>query len=333
MNKLKVCVFSSQEYDQAFMLAAPNGEQIEFTFLRCQLDETSVKLAEGHNAVCVFVNDVVNESVLQQLTAMDIYHVCLRCTGYNNVDVNIARKLAVTVSRVPAYSPEAVAEHTIALILTLLRKTHKAYNRVKEDNFSLVGLMGTNLHGKKAGIVGAGKIGAAVCKILLGFGMKVSFFDPEPNQELIAIGAEQSDLNTLLTCSDVITLHCPLTPDTYHLISESEIETMKKGVMLINTSRGALIDTQAVVKALKQEHISNLALDVYEMESDIFFKDMSSQIVQDDIFQRLLTFPNVLITGHQGFFTREALAEISETTVKNLLASGSQQIPPNNLVT
>jgi D-lactate dehydrogenase len=246
--------------------------------------------------------------------------VLLRAAGYNNVDLQAAAQHDVTVARVPAYSPYAVAEHALALMLTLNRRTHRAFNRVREGNFALDGLLGFDLHGKTVGVIGTGTIGAVFARIVLGLGCRVLAHDPQPNAEVERLGARYVPLEELLESSDVVVLHCPLTKETYHLLDAVAFARMKKGVMVINTSRGALIDTKAAIAALKSGIIGHLGLDVYEEEGELFFEDHSRHVIQDDVFARLLTFPNVLITGHQGFFTREALAGIAETTLRNLTA-------------
>lgn len=309
----RLAFFSTQKYDiTAFDSQLP--EQIVAEYFYQPLNETSVKLAEGFDGICCFVNDVIDETVIKGLSQLGIKLIALRCAGFNNVDLNAAKAHGIKVVRVPAYSPEAVAEHCLALILTLSRKTHKAYNRVKENNFDLNGLLGFNLYNKTVGVIGLGKIGTAFVKILNGFGANVIYFDPFTESEL----AKPVSLETLYQQSDIIALHCPLTNDTLHIINEQALEQMKPGVMLVNTSRGALIDTKACISALKSRKLGYLALDVYEQESELFFKDMSCEIIDDDVFQRLLTFPNVLITGHQGFFTQEAVNEIVTTTILNI---------------
>ena len=260
----------------------------------------------------------MNPEVLKYLSEHGTRLVALRCAGFNNVDLFAAAELGITVVRVPSYSPEAVAEHTVALVLSLNRKVHRAYARVREGNFSLEGLLGFNLHDKTFGIIGTGKIGLALSKILKGFGCTVFAYDPYPDPECKSIGVIYTDPSKLFKESDIISLHCPLTPKTHHLIDSKALAKMKKGVMLINTSRGAVIDTKAVIGALKSGKIGYLGLDVYDEEGDLFFEDLSNEVIQDDVFARLLTFPNVLITGHQAFFTREALRAIAETTLSNI---------------
>ncbi|MBU2882804.1 2-hydroxyacid dehydrogenase [Psychrosphaera sp. B3R10] len=317
MSKFTVAVFSSKPYDNQSLLQCTTDD-IEFQFFETRLTEASVLMAQGVDAVCVFVNDILNREVLTQLKNMGINKIVLRCAGFNNVDLSAAKELEMSVARVPAYSPEAVAEHTIALLLTLNRKLHKAYNRIKDNNFSLTGLMGFNLSGKTVGIIGTGKIGVATTQILRGFKANVIAYDPNQSEEFKALGGEYVSIDVLYNQSDIISLHCPLSPTTHHLINDQALEKMKQNVMLINTSRGALIDTQSVIKHLKNKKIGYLALDVYEQESELFFEDHSFDILQDDTFQRLLTFPNVLITGHQGFFTAEALEQIASITISNI---------------
>lgn len=322
---MKVTLFSSQDYDRSFFQSHCD-DAIQLNFLDAKLDEQTAILADGSDVVSVFVNDEVSKVVIDQLVGMNVSHIALRCAGYNNVDVDYAKSKGLVISRVPAYSPEAVAEHTVGLMLSLNRKLHKAYNRVKDGNFDLNGLLGFNMYKKTVGVVGTGKIGHAVVNILLGFGCKVLCYDIEQSSELKDKGCTYTDMQTLIAQSDVITLHCPLTDDTKHLINASSISNMKAGVMLINTSRGKLIDTKAVIDGIKHKKIAYLGLDVYEMEEDLFFKNRSSEIIEDDVFQRLLTFPNVLITGHQGFFTHEALTQIAQTTLRNIALVGKGEV-------
>ncbi len=315
----QVALFSAQPYDEAFFSKYADT-RLDIHFYPAQLNASTVDLAKNCSVVCVFVNDKVDDTVIRRLAEMGCTHIALRCAGYNNVDISSAAEHQISVSRVPAYSPEAVAEHAVALILTLNRKLHKAYNRVRESNFDLNGLLGFTLHNKTVGIVGSGNIGKATAKILLGFGCNMLCVDPYPDAELSALGVNYVDYHTLLSNSDIISLHCPLNEKSYHMIDEVAIGKMKTGVMLVNTSRGGLIDTHAVIQGLKSQKIGYLGLDVYEMESELFFKDHSSDIIQDDLFERLSTFHNVLITGHQGFFTEEALEQITTTTINNILS-------------
>ncbi|MEW6145614.1 MAG: 2-hydroxyacid dehydrogenase [Thermodesulfobacteriota bacterium] len=315
---MKIAVFSTKSYDREFLKAANARFGHELVFFEPHLMYETCSLASGFGGVCVFVNDTLNADVLKSLREHGTRLVALRCAGFNNVDLFAAAESGITVVRVPSYSPEAVAEHTVALILSLNRKVHRAYARVREGNFSLEGLLGFNLHDKTFGIIGTGKIGFALAKILKGFGCTVLAYDPYPNPECEAIGVGYTDPSGLYEESDIISLHCPLNPETHHLIDSKALAKMKKGVMLINTSRGAVIDTKAVIDALKSGKIGYLGLDVYEEEGDLFFEDLSNEVIQDDVFARLLTFPNVLITGHQAFFTREALRAIAETTLSNI---------------
>jgi D-lactate dehydrogenase len=315
---MKILFFSAKPYDEQFFRDKNQDHGFTLKFLEARLNPNTAVLAQGYDAVCVFVNDVVGAEVLRVLQAQGVRLLVLRCAGYNNVDLQAAAATGITVVRVPAYSPHAVAEHTLALILTLNRKTHRAYNRVKEGNFSLNGLLGFDLYGKTVGLIGLGQIGLVTARILLGFGCRVLGHDIQPSPQATALGVEFSQLNQLYSQSDIISLHCPLTPKTYHLIDREAIARMKKGVMLINTSRGALVDTQAVIEALKQEQISYLGLDVYEEEGDLFFEDLSNKVIQDDIFMRLLSFNNVLITGHQAFFTSNALEGIAAVSLQNI---------------
>jgi D-lactate dehydrogenase len=316
---MKIAVFSTQAYDRRFLdealAAGPAKDRFSLLYLEAALSLQTAALANGCDAVCVFVNDLLDAAVLSALRDLGVRAVLLRCAGFNNVDLKAAAELGLFVARVPAYSPEAVAEHAIAMIMTLNRNTHRAYNRVREGNFMLDGLLGMTLHGKTAGIVGTGKIGLATARILAGFGCTVLGYDPVPSPDFVGT---MVDLPELLTRSDIVSLHCPLVPATRHMIDAQSLALMKPGAMLVNTSRGGLIDTAAVIAALKSRHLGHLAIDVYEQESALFFHDRSSDIIDDDIFQRLMTFPNVLVTGHQGFFTVEALREISAVTLENL---------------
>lgn len=315
--RMKVAVFSAKRYDREFLEAAGAGRH-SLRFLDSRLDEETCSLAAGFDAVCVFVNDTLNAAVLETIAAFGVKLIALRCAGFNNVDLAAAERLGLGVVRVPAYSPHAVAEHAVGLVLALNRKLHRAYNRVREGNFALDGLLGFDLHGRTVGVVGAGRIGTVFAGIMSGFGCRVLVYDPTPEPGRLPVGAETVALDTLFSSSDIISLHCPLTPENYHLISAHVLAKMKPGVMLINTSRGALIDTPAVIAGLKSGRVGALGLDVYEEEGDLFFEDLSDSIIPDDVFSRLLTFPNVVITGHQAFFTREALENIAHTTMANL---------------
>ena len=316
---MRIAVFATKAYERRFLDQANQDARHDLTYLEPRLDATTVPLAEGHEAVCVFVNDQLDAEVLSGLADLGVRFVALRCAGYNNVDLRAAERLGIVVVRVPAYSPEAVAEFTIGLLLALDRNIHRAWARVRENNFALDGLIGRNLSGRTAGVVGTGRIGALVARTLrLGFGCDVLAHDVAENAELTRIGVRYVPRAELLARSDIITLHCPLTPGTRHLIDAAAIARAQPGVQIVNTSRGALIDTSALIDGLKSHKIGGVALDVYEQEADLFFEDLSSEIVQDDVFQRLLTFPNVLVTGHQAFLTEEALAAISETTLASL---------------
>jgi D-lactate dehydrogenase len=314
---VNVAVFSSQRYDR-IALEQANAGRHQLHYLESHLDVETAALARGCAAVCVDVNDTVNAAVLERLALQAIPLVALRCAGFNNIDIAAAKKLGMTIVRVPAYSRHAVAEHTIALMLALNRKLHRAYNRVREGNFARDGLLGFDLNGRTAGVIGAGKIGCVVAQILRVFGCEVIAFDPWPSEECRAFGVEYVSLDELLAASDIITLHCPLSAENHHLIDAAAVEKMKPGVMLINTSRSGLLDMQAVIDGLKSGRIGYLGLDVYEEESELFFEDLSRTILREDVFTRLLTFPNVMITGHQGFFTREALANVAATTIANI---------------
>lgn len=314
---MDVAIFSTKPYDRLFLDAAAAGRH-RLTYLEARLTPETAVLARGAGAVCAFVNDAVDAAVLGKFAGLGVRLIALRSAGFNNVDLAAAARLGVAVARVPAYSPEAVAEHAAAMILSLNRNLHRAYARVREGNFALDGLLGFNLHSRTVGVVGTGKIGAALARIMLGFGCRVLAYDPFPDPALAALGVIYLPLPELLAGADIISLHCPLTPATRHLIDAAAIGRMRRGAMLINTSRGAMIDTPAVIEALKSGAIGHLGLDVYEEEAALFFEDRSDRVLRDDVFARLLTFPNVLVTGHQGFFTTEALTAIAETTVANI---------------
>lgn len=315
---MHITVYSTRPYDRAALSAAAQGTPHQWTFLDVRLDTSTVATAAGADAVCVFVNDQLPREVLQALHALGVRLVVLRCAGFNQVDLAAAAELGMAVARVPEYSPYAVAEHTLALVLTLNRKIHRAYARVREGNFALDGLLGFDLHGRTIGVVGTGRIGETFCRLMTGFGCTLLAADPQPNPACVALGVLYVPLPELLARSDVVSLNCPLTPQTHHLIDAAAFAGMKRGAMLVNTSRGGLIDTAAVIDALKSGQLGALAIDVYEQESTLFFHDHSSDIITDDVFQRLMTFPNVLVTGHQGFFTIEAMREIAAVTFANL---------------
>ncbi|WP_439509593.1 2-hydroxyacid dehydrogenase [Marinimicrobium koreense] len=314
---MKVAVFSSKPYDKAFLTSANQGRH-ELVFHETALNTTSAILAQDCTAACCFVNDQLGADVLEILAKQGVKLIAMRCAGYNQIDLDAARALGITLTRVPEYSPHAIAEHTLALILMLNRQLHRAHYRVHENDYSLDGLLGFDLFGKTVGVIGTGKIGATFARIMLGLGCRVIAYDPFPDEALQTAGVDYVALDALWSQSDIISLHCPLTPDNHHLINADALLKMKPGVMLINTGRGGLLDTKAVIAGLKSRQVGYLGLDVYEEESDLFFEDHSSQLLQDDVFARLLTFPNVVITGHQAFFTREALAAIADTTLKNL---------------
>lgn len=311
---MKVAVFGTKPYDRKFLEAAASGTGHVLTFLEPRLSKETAALADGHEAVCVFVHDKLSREALQILHEGGTRFVALRCAGFNNVDLEAARELGIGVARVPAYSPYAVAEHAVGLILSLNRKLHRAYNRAREGNFALEGLLGFDLHGKTVGVVGIGRIGHAFASIMRGFGCKVLVHDAfTTNNEFENVSLEQ-----LLRESDIVSLHCPLTPDTFHLINAQTIAQMKPGAMLINTSRGGLVEASAVIEPLRSGHLSALGLDVYEEEDGVFYEDHGGAVWGDDTLMLLMAFPNVLITGHQAFFTREALENIAHTTMDNL---------------
>lgn len=312
---MRVAVFSTKPYDRTFLDAAAEGTGHELHYFEARLTADTAGLARGHDAACIFVNDEADADALRTLKEGGTTLVACRCAGFNQVDVRAAKGLGVTVVRVPAYSPHAVAEYAVGLMLALNRHVPRAYNRVREGNFMLDGLMGFDMFGKTAGVVGTGKIGGLVAKILRGFGCEILAHDAYVNPDCTALGVEYVGLDELLSRSDVVSLHCPLTPETRHLINAKALGLMKPGAMLINTSRGDVIDTGAVVEALKSGRLGSLGIDVYEEEERYFFEDFSSRVIEDDVLARLLTFPNVLVTGHQAFFTREAIGNIARTVV------------------
>lgn len=316
---MRVAVFGTKGYDRRFLSEANVAHGHELVFLEPRLDITTATLAAGCEAVCVFVNDSVDAGVLETLAAQDVRLVALRCAGFNNVDLAAADRLGIDVVRVPAYSPHAVAEFTVGLMLAVDRRIPRAWARVRDNNFALDGLIGRNLHGRTVGVVGTGKIGTLVAQSLrAGFGCEVLASDVVTDPALEAIGVRYVPRATLLEQAEIVTLHCPLTPGTRHLIDAAAIERAREGLLIVNTSRGALIDTTALIDGLKSRKIGGVALDVYEQEADLFFEDLSNEIVGDDVFQRLLTFPNVLVTGHQAFLTEEALTAIAETTLASI---------------
>ncbi len=317
---MDVAVFSTRPYDRRSLDAANVGLGHSLIYFEERLHCRTAPLARGAEAVCAFVNDALDDETLACLAQEGVRLVVLRASGVNNVDLKAAARLGLTVVRVPAYSPHAIAEHTVGLMLALERKIHRAHARVREGNFSLEGLLGRELHGQTVGIVGTGAIGRTVARILSGFGCGLLAHDLSPDPAVEALGARYVGLPALLAESEVVTLHCPLTPATRHLIDGAVLGTMRDGVMLINTSRGGLVDTAAVIEGLKTGKVGSLGLDVYEEEESLFFADLSDQIIQDDVFSRLLTFPNVIVTGHQAFFTIEALGHIAATTMANISA-------------
>ncbi|WP_397451848.1 2-hydroxyacid dehydrogenase [Pseudomonas sp. NA-150] len=327
---MRTLVFSSQTYDRDSFLAArpPSGLELHFQPARLNLD--TVALADSHPVVCAFINDDLSAPVLEHLAAGGTRLIALRSAGYNHVDLSTAKRLGLSVVRVPAYSPHAVAEHAVALILALNRHLHRAYNRTRDGDFSLHGLTGFDLVGKTVGIVGTGQIGATFARIMAGFGCTLLAYDPFPNPQVQALGAHYLSLPELLTQSQIISLHCPLTPQSKHLINATSLMQMQPGAMLINTGRGALVDTPALIDALKSGQLGYLGLDVYEEEAQLFFEDRSDRPLQDDVLARLLTFPNVIITAHQAFLTHEALGAIAQTTLDNIAAWTNGT--PQNLV-
>jgi D-lactate dehydrogenase len=315
---ITIAFFDAKPYDRNSFDSENKQFGYFISYFESKLTEQTASLATGFDIVCVFVNDSLNEQVLNSLAGKNVKLIAMRCAGYNNVDLKAAYK-KIHIVRVPAYSPYAVAEHAVALMLTLNRKTHRAYSRTRESNFSINGFAGFDMYGKTASIIGTGKIGQKLISILNGFGIKVLAYDKYPNKELAKkLNFTYTDLDTVYTKSDIISLHCPLNPETHHIINSESIAKMKDGIMIINTSRGGLIDTAALIENLKTGKIGSAGLDVYEEESDYFFEDYSSNILQDDILARLLMFPNVLITSHQAFFTKEALSNIAKTTLNNI---------------
>jgi D-lactate dehydrogenase len=315
---MKIAFFSTKSYDREYFGKWNLQYNHQLTYFDAPLNEDTTNLSIGFDAVCVFVNDHVSKEVIEKISENGVHLVALRCAGFNNVDLVAAKENNIKVVRVPAYSPEAVAEYALTLILTLNRKTHKAYNRIREGNFSLERLVGFNLYGKTVGVIGTGKIGCVFAELMQGFGCTVLAYDKFESAELKKKGVVYKSFDDILHASDIISLHCPLTPETHHLFDKDAFAKIKKGAMLINTSRGAVIDTSDAIDALKTEQLGYLGIDVYEQEEELFFKDLSESIIQDDVFLRLMSFPNVLITSHQGFFTKEALDEIASTTLNSL---------------
>ncbi|MFA6379231.1 MAG: 2-hydroxyacid dehydrogenase [Candidatus Omnitrophota bacterium] len=314
----RIIFFDAKPYDQKSFDEVNATYGFHITYYPLHLNQQTVNLVKGFDVVCAFVNDVMDKGVIEKLKENGVSLIALRCAGYNNVDLKAAYG-NLHVVRVPAYSPYAVAEHAVALMMTLNRKTHKAYHRVRDGNFSINGFLGFDMHGKRAGIIGLGKIGKCLVSILKGFGMEVVVYDKFHDEAFAKDNnIRYVDLDTLYAESDIISLNCPLTAETNHMISKDSIARMKKGVMIINTGRGKLIDTKALIDGLKTGQIGSAGLDVYEEESEYFFEDFSASVISDDVLARLLTFPNVLITSHQGFFTKEALFNIAYTTLENV---------------
>jgi D-lactate dehydrogenase len=316
---MRVAIYGARSYDRQFLAAGNAAHGHDLVFLDAGLSPLTVPLAVGCGGVCAFVNDSLCAEVIEGLAALDVRIVAMRCAGYNNVDLAAADRAGIAVTRVPAYSPHAVAEFTVGLLLALDRHIPRAWSRVRDNNYALDGLVGRNLHGRLVGVVGTGQIGALVAKTLrAGFGCEVLASDPVVDPALEAIGVRYTTPNALLREAEIVTLHCPLTPETRHLVNARTLDEARPGLVIVNTSRGALIDTQALIDALKTRRIRGVALDVYEQEAGIFFGDLSNEIIDDDVLQRLLTFPNVLVTGHQAFLTEEALTAIAETTLTSL---------------
>ncbi|HHE9398615.1 2-hydroxyacid dehydrogenase [Haemophilus sp. HN_Hi14] len=326
---MKIAIYSTKSYDRKYIELINAKYNFDLEFFDFMLNESTARLAEHCEVVCIFVNDNGSRKVLEKLAALGVKVVALRCAGFNNVDLKAAQELGIQVVRVPAYSPEAVAEHTIGLMMTLNRRIHRAYQRTREANFSLEGLIGFNMHGRTVGVIGTGKIGIAVMRILKGFGMNILAYDPFKNPVVEDFGGQYVELDELYAKSHVITLHCPATPENYHLLNREAFAKMKDGVMIVNTSRGSLIDTQAAIDALKQRKIGALGMDVYENERDLFFEDKSNEVIQDDIFRRLSSCHNVLLTGHQAFLTEEALTNIADVTLSNVYKLKSSKVCEN----
>ena len=327
---MRLAFFDTHPYDRQSFQAANHDFGHDLRFFESRLSLETVSLARGYEGVCAFVNDTLDRPVLEALASGGTRLVALRCAGFNHVDLPAAEALGLTVVRVPAYSPHAVAEHAVALLMCLNRKLHRAHARVREGNFALAGLVGFDVHGKTVGVIGTGKIGAVFARIMRGFGCRVLAHDPYPDQDLVAeLGLSYVDLDTLLAESDVVSLHTPLTKSTFHLIDAERIARMKPGVVILNTSRGGLVDASALIDGLKSRRIGAAGLDVYEREAGLFFEDCSQDVLQDDVLARLLTFPNVLITGHQAFLTDTALANIATTTLENVSAFARGDRSPN----
>lgn len=327
---MKIAFFSTQPYDKIFFDRLKGSYGFTIDYYETHLGPHIAHTVKNTETVCVFVNDKLNAEVIETLSNNGVKIIALRCAGFNNVDIEAAKRYGIKVCRVPAYSPEAVAEHTVAMLLTMNRKIHKAYNRVREQNFSLNGLLGSNLAGKTVGVIGTGKIGKAFIRIMLGFGCKIWAHDIYPDNSLTEQGVQYVSSKQVLKEADILSLHCPLTPENHYLINRQTINLMKTGVVLLNTSRGGLINTVDIIEGLKTKQIGALCIDVYEQEEKLFFRDLSSNIIQDDNIQRLMSFPNVLITAHQAFFTEEALKEIAEITLENIAKISTEQMDDNS---
>ncbi|MBO5213652.1 MAG: 2-hydroxyacid dehydrogenase [Clostridia bacterium] len=327
---MKIAFFVTKPYDRPSFDRYGEAQGITFKYFETKLNEDTVDLAQGYDGVCVFVNDTVNAPVIDRLSRLGVRFVALRCAGFNNVDMKHAYG-KIHVLRVPAYSPYAVAEHTMALLLTSIRRIHKAYIRTKDFNFSLSGMTGFDLHGKTVGVIGVGRIGRVFIDICKGFGMKVLAYDRRVSSPAEEGGIRYVTLNQLFSESDIISLHCPLTEETYHMIDEKALDQCKDGVVILNTSRGALVDAEALLSAIKSRKVGAACLDVYEEESDLFFEDNSGHILEDDTLARLISMPNVIVTSHQAFLTEEALENIAETTVQNIVSLTKTGQCPNEL--
>lgn len=328
---MKIAVFSAKRYDRDFLDAANAAAGHQLRYFDAPLNLESVALAVGSEAVCIFVNDLADAAVIEALASGGTRLLALRCTGFNNVDMQAAARFGIKVVRVVTYSPHSVAEHAVALLQAINRKIHRAYNRTRDSNFSLDGLMGFDLHGKTVAVIGTGKIGRVFARIMLGFGCEVLGYDKYPTPEFEALGARYVKPCEICATADIISLHCPLTPETHHIVNKSTLARTKRGALLINTSRGGLVDTEAAIEALKRGQLGGLAIDVYEQESDLFFRDLSSTVISDDVFQRLLSFPNVIVTGHQAFFTEEAITTICETTINSVTEFANGQTLSNEI--
>lgn len=329
---MKIAMFSARSYDITHFDPLIDPKKIKMKYYDTQLNINTCQLARGYLGICAFVNDDLSEPVLTELGKLGVKVILMRCAGFNNVNLKVAKELGIFVMRVPAYSPEAVAEHSIALMMTLNRRMHKAYLRTRDANFSLDGLVGFNMHQKTVGVIGTGKIGIAALRILKGFGCKLLAFDPYPSKIAIELGVKYVTSEELFTQSDIISLHCPLTNENMHILDTNAFTKMKQGVMIINTSRGALVSAPDAMQALKSGRIGALGLDVYEEEESLFFVDHSNEIIEDDIFRRLSACHNVLFTGHQGFLTKEALTSIAETTLDNLESFASGKLNGNEVI-